>query len=418
MAIKLYGDGIHDDTKAIQELIDGAKGELHLPMPKTCYLISAPLELPCDFKLCLPRYATVKLAKGSNCVMLKNKTEVKVAKRKNAGVSDYVNVYSPDAPCKNIEVEGGIWDYNNKEQQENPFLERLPNGGWHWNPQHKHMTDNDMPKEDLDKISYNGYIFLFYNVKNLRLSSMTLKDPVTFAITLDTVTYFTVSHITFDFNHGNPLACNMDGVHLNGNCHFGTIEDIKGACHDDLVALNADEGLGGPISHITIRGIYAEDCHSAVRLLAAKFPVKHVHISDVHGTFYQYCIGITRFYAAGDENLFDAISIDNIFASKAERLDVYNHVNDWVFSIIHFDSFVHVKSISISHLHREEKINPISTFFIGENAVIEKFFLENITTENDVENTEMPFMINNGKIENLFQNSIFTDGLPYSITNN
>jgi hypothetical protein len=70
----LYGDGIHDDTLAIQEMIDSGKCEVSLPVPDKYYLISKPLELPSNFRLVLPRYAEIRLAKGSNCVMLKNKT--------------------------------------------------------------------------------------------------------------------------------------------------------------------------------------------------------------------------------------------------------------------------------------------------------------------------------------------------------
>ena len=41
----LYGDGIHDDTDAIQELIDSGVCEVSLPVPKKLYLISRPLEI-------------------------------------------------------------------------------------------------------------------------------------------------------------------------------------------------------------------------------------------------------------------------------------------------------------------------------------------------------------------------------------
>ena len=70
---KLYGDGIHDDTLAIQELIDSGVKEVSLPDPEVCYLISKPLELPSNFRLVLPRFAEIKLAKDSNCEMLRNK---------------------------------------------------------------------------------------------------------------------------------------------------------------------------------------------------------------------------------------------------------------------------------------------------------------------------------------------------------
>ena len=74
MKTVLWGDGLHDDTAAIQERIDEARHELRLPDPEAFYLISRPLELPSDFKLVLPRFAEVRLAPGSNCLMLKNRT--------------------------------------------------------------------------------------------------------------------------------------------------------------------------------------------------------------------------------------------------------------------------------------------------------------------------------------------------------
>ena len=59
---------------------------------------------------------------------------------------------------------------------------------------------------------------------------------------------------------------------MNGSCHFGVVRNLRGACRDDLVALNADEGSGGPVTDIMIDGVFAEDCHSAVRLLSVKYP--------------------------------------------------------------------------------------------------------------------------------------------------
>ena len=74
---------------------------------------------------------------------------------------------------------------------------------------------------------------LFYAVRNLKLSSLTLKDPVHWGISFDRVSYFTAEDITFDYNLGNPYAINMDGLHFNGNCHYGVIRNLKGACYDD-----------------------------------------------------------------------------------------------------------------------------------------------------------------------------------------
>lgn len=387
MFSKLYGDGINDDTKAIQELIDNSCSELRLPAPKVCYLISAPLELPSNFKLVLPRFAEIKLAKGSDCVMVKNKTVVDRADRTDQDLYDFVNEYSPNFPCENIEIEGGIWNFNNMEQSPNPIYNNVyePKG-------------------------YGGFAILFYNVKNLRISSLTVKDPVTYAIIFDTVSYFTVDNIIFDFNYGNPIAMNMDGVHLNGNCHYGTITNLKGTCYDDLVAINADEGTKGPISNITVNGLYAINCHSAARLLSANYPVTNVHISDVYGTYFQYCLGLTRFYETKSKGEFDAITFDNIYASKAERIDVYGKKGTYVYAPIWIQGKLKVKSLRISNFHRREYITPVETFYVGEDTEIEQIMLDNISTENHTDSDNMPFFVNDGTIKHFNSNNLFEEG--------
>ena len=370
----LYGDGIHDDTEALQELIDNTPGGVSLPMPEKCYLISKPLELPGNFRLTLPRFAEVKLMHKSDCLMLTNKKS--------------------DEPLKNIEVEGGIWNYNNLEQSPNPWL----------------GTGIKSENEN-----YNGFAVYFYNIRGMRLSSLTMKDVVTFAVTLDKVSYFTVDNIVFDFNYGNPLAANMDGIHLNGNCHFGRITNLQGACYDDLVALNADEGSHGPITNITIDGIYSEDCHSAVRLLSANCPVKNVHITNVHGTYFQYCIGVTRFYKADDKGYFDGITLDNIYASKAERYPIYNKYDyDYVYPLIFIEDGLYVKTLKIADLHRVEYINPVDTILVCNNTIIDELILENITTENYT-GKPMPLFTQRGEIKHLHTSALYADGEAINI---
>ena len=407
----LYGDGIHDDTSAIQERIDNAGCELALPAPAVCYLISRPLELPSKFKLSLPRYAEIRLAANSNCLMLTNKsvprhtplerkpnslypldklTEVGSTKYRLFGfVAERSD--TPEDASHDIEVQGGIWNYNNMEQALNPL---------HWN------TLNFQPDESIPN-NYGGVAMLFYNVTGLTLHDLTLKDTVTFALMLDQVSYFTVSDITFDINMGNPYPWNTDGVHLDGKCAFGVIRNFKGACYDDLVALNADEGSDGAIHDITIDGLYAEDCHSAVRLLTYNNPLERVHITNVHGTYFQYCIGLTG--AAGD-GYFDAISIDHVFASKAERYDRYglngNPILSDSYAFIHIFDGVEVRYLRLSELHRQEKTVPAPTFLIGKGATIRRLILDGVTVENQVGGS-IPLFENNGEIEQLQMQNVW-----------
>ena len=385
----LYGDGIHDDTDAIQELIDSAGCELRLPAPKNHYLISKTLTVPSRFKLSLPRFAEIRLAAASNCYMLRNKMTERIIQdvsHRQSGLFDYIYRYEADVPCERIEIEGGIWNYNNKCQKENPI-----------------QTDDYTPD------GYTGMIMLFYNVKGLTLSGLTFKDPINFAVNLDRVSHFTISDVTFDYNYGNPSPINMDGIHVNGNCHLGEIRGLHGACRDDLVALNADEGSGGPITNIHINGLYATDCHSAVRLLSADNKVENVHISNIFGTYYQYCVGITKYYS-GHNGGFKSITIDNVYASKAPRYDyTYPWPDSFVFPFIWVQDGLRIKDLTVRDVHRCENAVPAPTVFIGESTVIDRMVLSNISHEN---NTGVPFPLieNNGVINELSCEDLHTDG--------
>lgn len=390
--LQLYGDGIHDDTAAIQERIDGVC-ETVLPMPEVEYLISKPLVLHSGSRLVLPRYARIKLAKGSNCPMVQNELVEEAGERcPDQPLYDFVNIYSPDHLCENIEVIGGIWDFNNMEQQQNPIVTR-----------------------NYEIYGYGGFGFLFYHVRNLRISSITFKDPVTYAVIFDTVSYFTVDNVVFDFNYGNPHATNMDGIHLNGNCHFGRMTNLQGACYDDLVALNADEGTKGPITDIEIDGIFSEDCHSAARLLSVKHKVENIHISNVYGTYYQYCIGLTKWFPGETEDNYQAITLEHIYASKAERLPVYNKGDSYVFPLIFIQGSLVIRDLKIADLHRNERINTIDTVFVGEGTTIENLTLDRIYTKNLTGQGEMPLYTNRGKVHRLFAREIFADGEELSL---
>jgi len=395
----LYGDGVHDDTAAIQELIDSGACEVSLPAPQKCYLISKPLVIHSNFKLKLPRFAEIRLADGSDCFMLMNKVIEKPAKRLMESFTEpqkkfwfFVDEYSPDAEdaCHDFEIEGGIWNYNNQNQKENPILT-------------SNFTDEH----------YLGHLMFFYNVRNFRLSNMTFKDPANYAVMMDRASYFTVENITFDFNYGNPCASNMDGIHLDGNCHFGVIKNLQGACYDDLVALNAHEGSSGDITNIEMDGIFAENCHSAVRMLTVKDNIKHVAISNVYGTYYQYCIGFTKFYPGETEGCFDAITLTDIHASKSKRLpiqEVHMKNKSYHFPLIWLQADTRFKNIVIERLHRREYENPIDTIHIGNGTVVESLTINQLSLENNTD-SHCPKLVNKGLIKNLISDSLNSDDI-------
>ena len=391
----LYGDGIHDDYPAIQEMIDSTSCEVCLPAPEKCYLISKTLTLPSNFKLKLPRYAKIKLMEQSNCPMISNKLIRDYAERLPNPLEAeickqlwyFVNEYSPEVNSFNIEVEGGIWDFNNMEQIPNPEQVR-----------------------NYEPYGYTGDGIFFYGVKGLRLSNMTFKDPTHYGATLDRVSYFTVENITFDYNYGNPYAVNMDGVHLNGNCHYGVIRNLKGACYDDLVAINAHEGSCGDCTNITVDGLYAEDCHSAVRLLLVGEKIGNIHITNVHGTYYQYGIGLTKFYPNPTTGFFDGIHIDHIYASKAERLPVYMKGNGYIYPLLYVQDNTAVKNLTIDAVHRIETDTPVETVYVGKNTPVDNLIINDVVQENHTDKGDMPVLVNKGKIAKLQFTNISAGG--------
>ncbi|MBR2631932.1 MAG: hypothetical protein IKD29_00685, partial [Lentisphaeria bacterium] len=68
MKYALYGDGVNDDTAAIQEMLDKG-GLVALPEPEKFYLISATLKIHSDTELVLGRFTEVRLAAKSNAPM-------------------------------------------------------------------------------------------------------------------------------------------------------------------------------------------------------------------------------------------------------------------------------------------------------------------------------------------------------------
>ena len=196
----------------------------------------------------------------------------------------------------------------------------------------------------------------------------------------------------------------MDGIHLDGCCHYGVLRNLKGTCYDDLVALNAHEGSRGPITNILIDGLYAEECHRAVRLLTVHEEVENVRITNVYGTYYQYCIGISKFYPGENTGCYRGITLDHIYASKA--MPVRQGAFQWppkteqAFPLIWIQGKTVTHDLSVSELHRKEKALPKDTIYVGEKAYIGQLTVERAITENHT-GGKMPLLHNKGHIARL-----------------
>lgn len=202
------------------------------------------------------------------------------------------------------------------------------------------------------------------------------------------LTNFTIRHVTFDFNEGNPSPDNMDGLHFDGYCRNGSISDVKGACYDDLLAFNADDGIVdsaafGPIENITVDGIFSDRCHSVVRLLSTGSLIRNITIRNVFGTYYRYAFGFTHYFPERKvRGLFDNIVFENLFIGKALPLpsDWNKFCPDW--GLIWGEGCGSVGSLRISGLHRIEENTPTPTIELGKDFRIERLTVEDCSLEN------------------------------------
>lgn len=243
----IIGDGIADDTPALQRAINACGGFLELPAG--VYRITRTLLLPSDMHLKLHPYAVMKLCgeikRRAGEFLLSNAD----ARRGNA----------------NITVEGGLWDgnccgtYNTKPDIFTP-------NGW------------------------SGCMFNFHKVKNLKLCNMTVMDSPAYFFRFCEVDGFDIQNIIFTGNNSRP---NQDGLHFCGGCKNGYIANIcalNGQTNDDLIAFNADDSLqrvenagltNGPIENIRVENIVAEDCHTFLRMLSVDSPIRNIEIRNV-----------------------------------------------------------------------------------------------------------------------------------------
>lgn len=378
---KLYGDGIHDDYPAIQEMLDSGMSCVYLPVPAKYYSISKTLRIHSNQELKLDRYTRICLADNSNCAMAEN------AEPKEWNVR--------------VAVGGGIWDMNHKNQKPNPFHFPDPETGMKladW----IRLTGYDNTKR-LMPDTYTGICFRFNSIRGFHAQDLTIVNPVIFGMQVSFVEDFTIENLDFEFTEGSPRLWNMDGVHVEGGCKNGLIRNLKGACHDNTVALTSDDSIIGPIENIVVDGIYGEKSHSAVRLLAIENRLRNIHISNIYGSYYAYAVVISKYNDTTQRRpLFENITIDNVYASLCPgTVDVAGNTS----ALISIRHDVDINSLYIANLHREETHCPMPTIGIETGVKIKNLTVLH-SGQSNTTGKEIPFIHNIGRIENLHYENV------------
>ena len=369
----LHGDGVTDDTAAIQARLDTGASMVYLPPPAKSYLISKALAIGSGQELRLDRFTLVKLAPKSDCHMVINR---------NWKTGD-----------RRVAVTGGVWDLDNVNQSPNPHQ------GRHCKPPREIRCPDHFERD-----FFRGEIFCFDKVEDLTIKGVTMMNPTTYAIQLTRTSYFLVDDVTFDFRTWNPIRLNMDGVHLDGGCHHGKISNLRGTCYDDLVAVNANDGIcaayQGDITDLDIEGVYADYCHSAVRLLSNGTNVKRITIRNVHGNFYTYAVGFTHYFPQRPRGVFDDIVVEDVFAAKVfspEEIGVNSRVK---FQPIQFQGPIDCGTITLRNLSRDERNIPVETIGIDPKATIRHLTVRDCKMVNRME-VPIRFIVGRERVEKL-----------------
>ena len=347
--LKLYGDGAHDDTAAIQAMLDRC-GTVRIP--DGCYLIRRPLIIHSNTHLILSQMATLRLADGANCSILDND-----------------GLYS-DAANENITIEGGIWDGNHMAQER----QKIPN---------ECRPGDENEDQICDKQVYISNIYVVFMVRlihteRLTVKNITFKNPTSYAIHIADAKHFTVENVVLDYDLLKP---NMDGVHIQGPARFGRIHNVRGNANDDHVALCANgtirsEITRGDIEDVDIDGIYCDNGYTGVRLLSRGDAIRNIRISNIHGEFRFYAVSLTHHYpiCADKPILLENIHISDIYASKsrAECSEGHKQAAEKE-PLIFLESGITCRNVTIENIYRNERNarTQSPTVRIGENVTAE-----------------------------------------------
>ena len=347
----LYGNGTHDDTSALQELLD-RRGIVTIDRPGV-YLVSKTLIIRSNTRLVLSPGAKLLAAPMSRCALIENEH------------------FAGGGRDENIEIIGGIWDGNCDEMGLDAAYEAA------------HRLDDPYSPE-----LFKGKLIRFAYIDRICLQGMTVRNPVSYGVQIADAYGFVVRDIFFDYNWHFGTA---DGIHINGPAYDGVVENLCGTTNDDLVSLTTyDEPHAevtlGPIEHVSIRNLSARNGYSAVRLLSGEgYPLRAVHIDGITGTYRHHAVVISNHNKRPGPVWFDDLLIENVSASKCDTpLGEGCHLT-WEKTadkdaFFEFGTDAVCGRVTLRNIHRHQNRSTLSPLFrFKDSCRIDRLILDNIT---------------------------------------
>ena len=289
-------DGASDQYDTIQQALDG--GNVLLVIPAGFYPVSRSIKVYSDTKIVADQHAVIFRIGGTavdidDC-LLSNAHE-----------------FTDGDGDENIEIEGGTWNLNNAENRrgDNPY----------------------------DGKSFGGLLFRFTRVRFLTIRDITLANAETFFVRMVRVSEFRILNVNF---YNSYPHINQDGIHINGYCFNGVIRHLRSMSPytpgDDVVALNADDGVDGnlthrielgPIENIDIEDVSGDCVWNFIRILSFEQPVRHVRIRGLHGGVMNNFINMDSWNFPKGRGVIEDVEISDVHAFKVPERQISPEIN-------------------------------------------------------------------------------------------
>ncbi len=365
----LYADGIHDDTLALQELLNRG-GTVTVERPGT-YLVSKTLIIHSNTRLILAPGVRLLAAPFSRCALIENEH------------------FCGGGRDQNIEIVGGIWDGN------------CDNMGLVAEYESEHRLDHPYSPH-----RFMGKLIRFAHIDKIFLVRMTVVNPVSYGVQIGDVYGFVVRDIFFDYNWHFGTT---DGIHINGPARDGVIENLAGTTNDDLVSLTTyDEPHAevsiGDIENVYIHNLSAKNGYSGIRLLSGEDCVlSGVHIDGLYGSYRHHAVVISNHNNRPGKTWFDGIVIENVYACKSDTpLGEGCHLkwegNADSDAFFYFGQEAKCGNVILRNIHRYQKNSTESPLFKFDTTCrIERLLLDNVC-QTTAEGVSAPLWDNEGEI--------------------
>jgi hypothetical protein len=274
----VYTGGGHDDTDALQTVLDLAKNGdgIHLMMDGAALVTGLVIHSNTTIQ-CLSGDCGFFLAAQSNRAIVTN-----------SGWNPY------DLQTRNITLLGGTYNQDSFRQEH-------------------HINIDDTHQDPYHRLVKGVYALEFYGVEHLMLCDLCIRNNRTYAMNIAGWRDVVIENIRLDLPQLQHRQ-NQDGLHFYGPGQHMVIRNLSGRTGDDIINLSPDEiDLVSSITDVLIDGVFLDECDYGIHLLSrGTGRLDRVTVRNVTGSCRSFAFRINCFYPDLTYGDFGSIVFENI----------------------------------------------------------------------------------------------------------